>query len=134
VGVAFSNWNRDLEEFGTPEPPPKISFTLEEIESLRFPQMPEPAQHLAAGLRDALRSAEGKRKESDLSDLERVALAYHAGVPCSTVPKEEPNRYGSWHPEFERSARGYLITLRTINPCGFYHDGDKWVVVTNPQL
>lgn len=56
-----------------------------------------------------------KTDAAELTEGEKFALAYHAGIPMQ--------------PRDMREGDPYKFTLTTI-PCSFYHNGQKWIVAS----
>jgi hypothetical protein len=86
---------------------------------LRVPSV-DPVRMFLDQIRHDAESAVKKTEVADLTEGEKFALAYYARVPfqpqCFDPDGDEPYKY----------------TMTTV-PCGFYHNGEKWIVTMRAE-
>lgn len=80
--------------------------------------MEKAREDLAAQIKADATSAILKTDAAELTEGEKFALAFYAGIPM---------RHGDMR---ERDASKFTMT--TI-PCSFFHDGQKWIVASQEK-
>ncbi len=95
-----------------------------EVAKYAMPPTPDPVKILMDCVRECAESAVKKTAVADLTEGEKFAIAYYAGVPIAAPVFRE-----SWSRDPEPP---YKFVLQTV-PCGLYHDGEKWRVVMRTE-
>lgn len=85
------------------------------------PAWPDPAQMIRDQIRKDAESAAKKTEVADLTEGEKFALAFYAGIP--TQPPGNP------YTDLECERKWTLTTV----PCSFFHDGEKWIVAMRAE-